>query len=195
MSHPKVEAKLRLRIAHNQRNKSECLTQAHTAIEAARSERAASARSVALDTLRAIPLAARIPEEVARIDSERAACTAEATRRREERVATAATRDIRELRSIDPSFLLAEERARIAADDAERTAASAAHAAVLEKRQADPRWMGPVLSAAICVESARNDRAAKEIRTELEYARKYGGVVDKSKLYDLQQLIRGGDRA
>jgi hypothetical protein len=194
-NHRKVEAKLRIKVARYQHYKSECLEKTRAAVAVSKAARSAGARSAALGTLRDIPPSERVPEEAARIASEIAACRAEATRRREERVKIAATRDIRELRAIDPSFLLPEERTRIAAADAERAAADAERVAVLEKRRADPKWMGPVLSAFICVGMEKKNIAAKEIRTEQAYAQKYGGIIDKAKIYNLQQQIHKMDIA
>lgn len=59
--------------------------------------------------------------------------------------------------------------------------------------RADAAVMLSIRAAQFCYLSEARKRTKDEIATELKYAREGGGVVDKSKLYELQHALRSID--
>jgi hypothetical protein len=183
---PVVAAEMRRSLAAVRKAQASCLSRATAALASSHKVRASAAATTPLAELRAIPAGQRRPEETARIAAEIAACKAEAQRRREQRLQTLAAKGVAALEGLEEAYLLPEEVQVL-------REAIAARQALLEQRLADRKWVAPVLSAALCIASDTKQAAAKEIRTEQTYARKYGGMVDKAKIYELQQTIRSQD--
>lgn len=84
---------------------------------------------------------------------------------------------------------------KIAARAAERRAAEDAEAQKHTAIVNDAALMHPALSALICHSRSVRMHAAAEIKREQKYARQGAGVVDKAKLYELQQKLREADEA
>lgn len=162
------------------------MVRAAAAANAARGLRALEAPSTALAAIRDVPTNERVQEERSRMAAEIDTCTVEAQRRRTSRAARAPSLSLDDLLDIEEQYRIPEERALIAELEAAR-------AALIRKRQADPKWLGVALSAVICRATDEKADLAKEIRAENNYARQYGGVVDKGKIYDLQLQIRERD--
>ncbi len=89
------------------------------------------------------------------------------------------------------------EKARLDADRAkeeqyrrEKASVRAKHDEAVARLSADQAWMRLVTSALICYDDGVVARSKAEIEKEKLYARRGGGVVDKGKLYELQQHMR-----
>jgi hypothetical protein len=177
---------VRAQAAYLQDARKRCVAKASTSIDDARRERERTAATCPLREIRDLPSDLRTPAEQQRMAAEVAACTAEAQRRRAERAARLPALTLDDLLEIDEQYRTPEEQERIAKE-------AAARAEFIRKRQADPKWLGVALSGVICRATAEKVDLATEIRTEQKYAREYGGVVDKAKIYDLQQQIRERD--
>jgi hypothetical protein len=133
-----------------------------------------------------IPREERLPEERTRIKAEIEACRAEATRRREERLAK-----LPELSEYDLSVIPEEQR--LPEEQAALAEKIAARIALKETRRRESKWMRPALSAKLCIATDQRRGLKGEIKAEYKYGR-IGGVVDKSRLYDLQTEIREQDQ-
>lgn len=183
---PSLQQQVRAQVAYLQDAKQRCVTKASASVDDARRARERSAATASLSNIRDLPGDLRTPAERDRMVLEVATCTADARRRRAERAAILPKRSLDELLEIDEQYRTPEEQERIVKE-------AAARAKRIRLRQADPKWLGPALSGVICRATAEKADLAKEIRTEQGYARQYGGVVDKVKIYDLQQEIRDRD--
>lgn len=64
----------------------------------------------------------------------------------------------------------------------------------MQRKAADPKWMRPAYSAALCAVQFERRDAYGAIASEKKYSR-IGGAVKPKKLYDLQQEIREADEA
>lgn len=165
-----------------------CLQIATSAQSNARAVREKNVHQVALEALLAIPPQDRLPQERARIESELQACRGEATKRRSDRESAVVKLGLWQLLAIGKGFRLPQESERIAQLREE-------HAALLESRGSDPKWVAPVLSALSCVEESKKRSAIKEIKDEQSYAKRYGGMVSMTKIYGLQEEIREADKS
>jgi hypothetical protein len=107
-------------------------------------------------------------------------------KRSDRRLRLAGSRPLAGLAAIPKDYRLPEEQQRLEEEAAKR-------AAILVSHRKDKEWTAPMLSAALCFCADLRAQAAQEIQTEQAYAAKYGGVVDRVKLYGLQQEIRTMD--
>lgn len=112
-------------------------------------------------------------------------------------------RDLEQSRAANAARKAEEDRRRErareqAARDAEaQRIADAARAAAEEQQRAllaDPENMFIRQGAALCVDREIRRRALGEIAAEKKYGR-IGGIVDKQKIYQLQQRVRWADEA
>ena len=133
---------------------------------------------------------ASVREELSTLSQQKTACHEEAARRSQERASLAESRPAEEILAIPQDLRTPEENARLALERDEREQERKERIA---ERQASARWMQAPLSAAICIYQLAKRNALTEVATERRYARSVSGLVDRRKLYNLQQLVRGAD--
>ncbi len=141
-----------------------------------------------------------VESESSRAQNVAKACFAEARKRASERAAAATTLSMEQIEAIPVQYRIREEHVRrslVSAKIREEERALAKEerdeeARIIAARKADPQWMRPLHSAYVCAHRGSKRETLKEIQTEKRYA-KVGGIVSKSKLYELQQDLRHFD--
>ena len=106
-----------------------------------------------------------------------------------ERVRRAPSAALSDFSGIPAARLLGEEKGRIDQLRREQEEREAAY----ERLKDDPGTRQVAYSAAICRANAVRAAAKREIDMEFRYAAQGGDIVDKQKLYDLQQQLRAAD--
>jgi hypothetical protein len=86
------------------------------------------------------------------------------------------------------SYALRDQRTRLAEESKEEEETEQRSA-----RARQPQYARPALSMMLCHNAKVRAGAKKEIADEMKYAREGGGIVDKQKLYELQEQLRNVD--
>lgn len=64
----------------------------------------------------------------------------------------------------------------------------------IKLRKHDPKWIQPVISAQVCKQYQRKQKAIQDIKKEFKYAKiTGGGMIDKKLIYDLQTEVKEAD--